>query len=284
MNKALQRHAVPMKVSSIVHDSVGDLAGDRYYNGDVVAAIILGGGTNAAYVEHQHVEQREPKSREKIIGVELGSFSYSRLPITEFDADIQAESSNPSDQIFEKFVSATYLGEIVRRVLLKMAKETALFGDYIPPKLKIPYVLSSPDMAAMHQDSSDDRDVVGEKLKEIFEIADSTPVVREIVADACDIIVERGARIAAAAMVGILQKQGRIGSNKQTSVVTVDGGVYQHYRLFRNYLSSCVNEIQGSECSDNLHIQSTNGGSGIGAVFLAAAAAAASQVENLLHN
>ena len=34
-----------------VNDTVGTLAGGRYYKGDVIAAVILGTGTNAAYVE-----------------------------------------------------------------------------------------------------------------------------------------------------------------------------------------------------------------------------------------
>ena len=44
-------------------------------------------------------------------------------------------------QIFEKLVSGMYLGEIVRRVLLKMAKETAFFGETVPVKLTTPYLL-----------------------------------------------------------------------------------------------------------------------------------------------
>lgn len=38
-------------------------------------------------------------------------------------------------QGFEKLISGLYLGDIVRRVMLKMAKETGLFGDPIPPRL-----------------------------------------------------------------------------------------------------------------------------------------------------
>lgn len=34
-----------------------------------------------------------------------------------------------------------YLGDIVRRVLLRMAKEAALFGDTVPPKLEVPFIL-----------------------------------------------------------------------------------------------------------------------------------------------
>ena len=34
-----------------VDDAIGDLAGGRYYNKETVAAITIGMGTNAAYVE-----------------------------------------------------------------------------------------------------------------------------------------------------------------------------------------------------------------------------------------
>jgi hexokinase len=37
-----------------VNDTVGTLAGGRYSNKDVIAAVILGTGTNAAYVERAH--------------------------------------------------------------------------------------------------------------------------------------------------------------------------------------------------------------------------------------
>ena len=44
-------------------------------------------------------------------------------------------------QIFEKLISGMYLGDIVRRLLLKIAVDAALFGDSIPAKLKEPYLL-----------------------------------------------------------------------------------------------------------------------------------------------
>lgn len=37
-----------------VNDTIGTLAGGRYYDQDVIAAVILGTGTNAAYVERAH--------------------------------------------------------------------------------------------------------------------------------------------------------------------------------------------------------------------------------------
>lgn len=111
----------------------------------------------------------------QVINTNWGDFSSPHLPRTEFDACLDAESSNPgcrvshfkfkrslylseakrqskrifcflflsflSSQIFEKLISGMYLGEIVRRVLLEMARETALFGETVPLKLTIPYQL-----------------------------------------------------------------------------------------------------------------------------------------------
>lgn len=37
-----------------VNDTIGTLAGGRYYHNGVAAAVILGTGTNAAYVERAH--------------------------------------------------------------------------------------------------------------------------------------------------------------------------------------------------------------------------------------
>ncbi|KAF5202012.1 Hexokinase-1 [Thalictrum thalictroides] len=272
-NKALEKYGVDMRISAMVDETIGNLIGDRNYNDNVVAAITLAMGTNAAYVETispaSNLIGPPPMSEEMVIDTRWRNFNSTHFPLTQFDIQLDAESSNPGEHNFEKLVSGMYLGEIVRRVLVKMAKETALFGDSIPPELNNPYVLRSPDMASMHQDTSENREVIGEKLREVFKINDTTPMVREIVADVCDIVVERGARLAGAGILGILKKLERIDTT-QKSVVTVEGGLYQHYRLFRNYMHSGIWEMLGNEFSDSLTIQNSSGGSGIGAVFLAA--------------
>ncbi|XP_011021821.1 PREDICTED: probable hexokinase-like 2 protein [Populus euphratica] len=274
INQALEKHGLNFRVFSLVDDTVGNLAGGRCYNNGIVASVTLAMGSNAAYVEPNEAVPKwqgpMPSSNvgELVINTEWGNFNCSNLPVTEFDSSLDSESSNPGCRIFEKLTSAMYLGEIVRRVLLKMAQETALFGDVVPPKLATPYQLRSPDMAAMHQDTSEDHGVVGEKLKENLGITNSSPMVREVVAEVCDIVAERGARLAGAGIVGIIKKLGRIESRK--SVVTVEGGLYEHYRVFRNYLHSSVWEMLGSDHSDNVVIEHSHGGSGAGAVFLAA--------------
>ncbi|XLR57299.1 hypothetical protein HN51_011642 [Arachis hypogaea] len=48
--KSMQKIGLDMRVLALVNDTIGTLAGGRFYNQDVIAAVILGTGTNAAYV------------------------------------------------------------------------------------------------------------------------------------------------------------------------------------------------------------------------------------------
>lgn len=63
-----------------VNDAVGTLAGSRFYDKDVVLAVILGTGTNAAYVESSSAIPRchglQPQSGEMVIA-SLDDFSLS---------------------------------------------------------------------------------------------------------------------------------------------------------------------------------------------------------------
>ncbi|XP_056166869.1 hexokinase-1-like [Syzygium oleosum] len=278
LTKALEKIGLDMRVTALVNDTIGTLAGGRYYNTDVIAAVILGTGTNAAYVERAQAIPKWhgplPKSGEMVINMEWGNFRSSHLPLTEYDQALDTESLNPGEQIFEKIISGMYLGEIVRRVLLKMAEEASFFGDNVPPKLRVPFILRTPDMSAMHHDTSSDLKVVGNKLRDILEISNTTLKMRKVVVELCDIIATRGARLSAAGIVGILKKLGRDstreGAEQQKSVVALDGGLFEHYTKFSACMESTLKELIGEEIAQNIVIEHSNDGSGIGAALLAA--------------
>ncbi|KAM1359628.1 hypothetical protein ACFX11_046604 [Malus domestica] len=277
LSKAIERTGLDMCVSALVNDTIGTLAGGRYINQDVVAAVILGTGTNAAYVERAQAIPKWhgllPKSGEMVINMEWGNFKSAHLPLTEYDHSLDTESLNPGDQIFEKIISGMYLGEIVRRVLCRIAEEASLFGDTIPPKLKVPFNLRTPDMSAMHQDASSDLRVVREKLKNVLEISNTSLKVRKVIVELCNIVATRGARLAAAGVLGVLKKLGRDavkdGENKKT-VVALDGGLYEHYTEYSKCMEKTLRELLGEEVAETIVIEHSNDGSGIGAALLAA--------------
>ncbi|KAE8817669.1 hexokinase 5 [Hordeum vulgare] len=252
LSKAMERQGLDMKVTALVNDTVGTLAGGRYMDNDVVAAVILGTGTNAAYVEHANAIPKWtgllPKSGNMVINTEWGSFKSDKLPLSEYDKALDFRKFEPwRTGIYEKLISGMYLGEIVRRILLKLAHDAALFGDVVPAKLELPFVLRTPDMSAMHHDASHDLKILG----------------------------KRGARLAAAGIYGILKKLGRDkvpadGSPMPRTVVALDGGLYEHYKKFSSCLEATLQISSGRKPSSSLVAKLANDGSGIGAALLAA--------------
>lgn len=89
----------------------------------------------------------------------------------------------------------------------------------------------------------------------------------------CDIVATRGARLAAAGILGILKKLGRDTSRDgepQRTVIAMDGGLYEHYTAYRECLESTLNELLDDEVSKNVVCEHFNDGSGTGAALLAA--------------
>ncbi|KAE8680755.1 Hexokinase-2 [Hibiscus syriacus] len=148
-------------INEAVNDTVRTLAGGRYADNDVVAALILGTGLNAAYVERADVIPKWhgplPRSGE----MEWGNFKSAHLPLSEYDLGLDAESLIPGDQV----MSGMYLGEIVRRVLSWVAKEAAFFGDTVPPKLKVPFILGFAALSRHGRGMGQDRITEGEKRR-----------------------------------------------------------------------------------------------------------------------
>ncbi|MCH89244.1 hexokinase-3-like, partial [Trifolium medium] len=114
LQEAFARKGLDVHVAALVNDTVGTLAVGHYHDPDTVAAIV--------------------------VNMEWGNFWSSHLPRTSYDIELDAESPNPNDQGFEKMISGMYLGDIVRRVILRMSLESEMFGP-ISSKLSTPFVL-----------------------------------------------------------------------------------------------------------------------------------------------
>ncbi|KAG6522138.1 hypothetical protein ZIOFF_019275 [Zingiber officinale] len=218
--------------SKQVNDTVGTLALCHYGDEDTVAAVIIGTGTNACYLER-----------------------------TDAIIKCQGLLTNSGVMGFEKMISGMYLGEIVRRVLHRIAEESEIFSD-AAQSLSAPFVLRTPLVAAMHEDDSPDLREVGRILEEHLKMYGVSKNAKRLIVHVCDIVTRRAARLAAAGIVGILKKLGRDGSGGVASgrtkgkprrtVVAVEGGLYTKYSIFREYLNEAVGEILGEEVARNV--------------------------------
>ncbi|KAM0868895.1 hypothetical protein ACQ4PT_041016 [Festuca glaucescens] len=272
LQTAMEKQGVNMRVSALINDTVGTLAADSYNDEDVVIGVILGTGSNAAYVEKANaipkLNGELPESGNMVINTEWGNFSSPCLPITEYDQALDEES------VFEKLISGLYLGDIVRRVLLKIAMQCSIFGDVDHTKLRSHFVLRTPDVSAMHHDETPDLRIVAKKLAGNLKIADTSFETRKMVVEICDIVTTRSARLAAAGIVGIIRKIGRgtpgPGDKRKTGIA-IDGGLFEHYAKFRQCLESTLVELLGEEASKSVSVKLTKDGSGLGAALIAAA-------------
>ncbi|RRT64200.1 hypothetical protein B296_00035876, partial [Ensete ventricosum] len=71
LTKAMERQHLDMRIAALVNDAVGTLAGSRYYDKDVVLAVILGTGTNAAYVESSSAIPSFPSEMYQVDGTSM---------------------------------------------------------------------------------------------------------------------------------------------------------------------------------------------------------------------
>ena len=111
--------------------------------------MILGTGTNAAYVENAaNVKKWGDGKGEVVINTEWGNYGEpSILPISPWDSQLDRASSNPKKQIFEKMISGMYLGEVARLALMDLVKAGELFNGNGSAKLAKPYAFETAFMA-----------------------------------------------------------------------------------------------------------------------------------------
>ncbi|GMP87829.1 hypothetical protein CsSME_00040047 [Camellia sinensis var. sinensis] len=287
LQQAMSKRGLDMRVAALVNDTVGTLALGHYHDEDTVAAVIIGTGTNACYLERADAiikcQGLLTTSGFMVVNMEWGNFWSSHLPRTLYDIDLDADSPNPNDQGFEKMISGMYLGDIVRRVILRMSQESDIFG-HVSSRLSVPFILGTPKMAVMQEDESPDLREVARILNDVLEIPDVPLKVRKLIVKVCNVVTRRAARLAAAGIVGILKKIGRDGSGSITSgrikvgshseirrtVVAIEGGLYTKNSMFREYLNEAMTEILGEDISSHVILKVTEDGSGIGAALLAA--------------
>ena len=120
-----------------MNDTVGTLIAHHYQDPSTFVGVIIGTGSNAAYVEkvdkipkwkthYNNLPVNTGKifgeliislySGEMIVNIEWGAFDNEKivLPCTEYDLTLDRATENPGTQIFEKMISGMYLGEIAR--------------------------------------------------------------------------------------------------------------------------------------------------------------------------
>ena len=268
LRDAFKRKSVNVNVSALVNDTVGALVAHAYHDPQTYIAVILGTGTNAAYVESlRDVAKWEgQKKGQMIINTEWGAYDEpSVLPITKYDQQLDRATSNPKAQIFEKMISGLYLGEIVRLILVDLVSSGEIFKGRSSAELLKPYHFDTAYMSRVERDHSLELSDTKNLFEDVLGVPSTSLYDRRIVKHICELVGTRAARLTAAGVAAILTKINRLNA----CTVAFDGSVFEHYPHFVNRMRDALREILGIT-ADNIVFEQSRDGSGQGAALIAA--------------
>ncbi|XP_060782305.1 hexokinase HKDC1 isoform X2 [Neoarius graeffei] len=262
---------IDVDVLALVNDTVGTMMTCGYDDQHCEVGVIIGTGTNACYMEEmRHIDLVEGDEGRMCINTEWGAFGDDGALddfITSFDREIDAASINPGKQLFEKMVSGMYMGELVRLILLKMAKQSLLFKGRVSDALRIKGRFQTKHICMIEEYKDGLKNT-----KNILTELGLNPTEDDCVAvqHVCTIVSFRSANLCAAALAAILT---RIRENKKLKMlrttVGVDGTVYRTHPQFAKRLHKVVRRLV-PEC--HVRFVLSESGSGKGAAMVTAVA------------
>ncbi|XP_014403663.1 PREDICTED: hexokinase-1 isoform X1 [Myotis brandtii] len=272
LNKAIKKRGdYDANIVAVVNDTVGTMMTCGYDDQHCEVGLIIGTGTNACYMEElRHIDLVEGDEGRMCINTEWGAFGDDGTLEdirTEFDREIDRGSLNPGKQLFEKMISGMYLGELVRLILVKMAKEGLLFEGRITPELLTRGKFTTSDVSAIERNKeglSNAKDILTRLGVEPSDV--DCVAVQHV----CTIVSFRSANLVAAALGAILNRlRDNKGIPRLRTTVGVDGSLYkmhpQYSRRFHKTLRRLV-----PDC--DVRFLLSESGSGKGAAMVTAVA------------
>ncbi|XP_047409076.1 hexokinase HKDC1 isoform X1 [Sciurus carolinensis] len=246
LTKAMKKHKdLDVDILALVNDTVGTMMTCAYDDPYCEVGVIIGTGTNACYMEDMsNIDLVEGDEGRMCINTEWGAFGDDGALEdirTEFDRELDLGSLNPGKQLFEKMISGLYLGELVRLILLKMAKAGLLFGGVRSSALLTKGKIETQHVAAMEKY----KEGLG-NTREILVDLGLEPSEADCIAvqHVCTIVSFRSANLCAAALAAILT---RLRENKKLArlrtTVGMDGTLYKIHPQYPKRLHKVVRRL-----------------------------------------
>ncbi|XP_024862230.1 hexokinase HKDC1-like isoform X2 [Kryptolebias marmoratus] len=307
LREAIDRtKGMDVEILAMVNDTVATMMTCGFDDQCCEVGLIIGTGSNACYMEElRHIDLVEGDEGRMCVNTEWGAFGDDGALndfVTEFDRDVDAASINPGKQMlgkqlclfscyaaqnvghisallclssphfffncrFEKMISGMYLGELVRLVVLKMAKLGLLFDGRVSDALRTKGKITTGDVAAMEEYKTGLNNT-----KNILIQLDLTPSLDDCIAvqHIGTIVSFRSSNLVAAGLAAILTqiKQNRNLEGLRITV-GVDGTVYKTHPQYPKRLHKVVRRLL-PECQVRFVL--SDSGSSKGAALVAAVA------------
>eukprot|EP01069_Polyplicarium_translucidae_P003501 Polyplicarium_translucidae@DN2330_c0_g1_i1.p1 len=263
LDQAFWRREVPAKTVAVLNDTTGTLLSCAYEKPrslpPCLIGVILGTGVNGCYF------QEDAKSygyNGVLINTELAGFDKD-LPFNDVDLEVDfAFEATRGAHAFEKMVSGGYIGEVTRRLLVKVFQKAA------PQLAWVRESLPAEVCANIITDKTEDLQFSRQCLSALW---DWTPPVEtvKIVQHLATMVFDRSAALAAVAIAGMAKKTGRLSPAMGGMTCGIDGSVYTCNEWYQHRLRHFLNVTLGAATSALIHTVIATDGSGKGAAILA---------------
>lgn len=303
----MDRPNLPVMVTALVNDAMGTIMSWAYslplsHDRPTIGAI-FGTGTNGVHMEDLRAVSKHldgdfnSSSGRMFMSTEWGSFDnkLSVLPVTRYGVELDVNSINPGNQMFEKRASGMFLGELLRLAVLELYKDGSLKICWNTPnrdlqksrsrvdKLTQSWSVDSSILSVAQSDTTDTLHYLRKKMSKAFEIPEEMITVEDaqVVKIISFAIGKRAARLAGTA-IGSTILQGRLLGAEGLALkgpkkvdVAVDGSVVERYPGFEEYMREALRAIDsiGEEGEAQIVIGHTKDGSSVGAALIALIAA-----------
>ncbi|CAF1256885.1 unnamed protein product [Adineta steineri] len=250
-----RRKGLKIQVVALVNDTVGTLMACSSIYRDCKAGVILGTGTNACYFENldnvpKWTGVRDNIHKQVIINTEWGALGrHGCLDFirTDIDRELDESSLTPHQQVFEKMISALYLGEIVRLIIVDLVQRSILFpgrmqkSPSIRPDYNIFLILRgsfyAKHVADIENDTTEDLSITTTILTSIG-IHDPSYDDCYIIREVCKTVSLRAAKLAAAAVAVLINRL-----NMSSVTVAIDGTLFRHHQQFKHNLTRTLGRL-----------------------------------------
>ncbi|XP_077600672.1 hexokinase-2-like isoform X1 [Stigmatopora nigra] len=257
---------------AVVNDTVGTMMTCGYEDPECEVGVIVGTGTNACYMEEmRNIEMVDGDEGRMCVNMEWGAFGENgELDsfLTNFDRLVDASSSNPGKQRYEKMISGMYLGEIVRHVLLELTEKGLMFRGKQSERLKTWGIFETKFLSQIESDRLAMRQIrcILQHLGLTGSTCDDSVLVKEV----CSIVSRRAAQLCGAGLAAVVDRMRQNRNLQQLKVtVGVDGTLYKMHPHFAEVMQETLRNL-APQCKVTFH--NSEDGSGKGAALITAVA------------
>uniref|UniRef100_A0A158R513 Phosphotransferase n=1 Tax=Syphacia muris TaxID=451379 RepID=A0A158R513_9BILA len=262
-------------VKAVMNDTVGQLISASYkYGSKCTMGVVIGYGCNSAYLEKaENVKTLDMKKvrydefKTMVMVTEWEEFGQNgefETMLTEWDREVDEHSVHKGKQMLDKLTGALYMGELVRRVLLKLTMDGLIFSGRLCDKLETPDTFPTKYISEILSDT-DGNFKACRRICDELDIPSHCANDYEAMHDLCSNVSERSAGIVAAAISALLSHM------KQKEIqIGVGGALVQFHPTYLHLLTDKLKLLAPKDIE--WEIVRADEGSAKGAAIVAAVA------------